>query len=228
MEVKILVVDDEDDVRNMIAAALEKFGYSSDMADSVKIATELMESTEYDIIITDKNMPDDIDGSQEGGMNILKYAKKHMPTAEVLIMTGYATIETAIEAMKLGAFDYLTKPFLINELKEKIDRILEYKSVINPENTIPIYKTLHNEVLNLLENKHDLTDDERHQLLKSLDTKIDHFFRAQKEWEKVVLIQREALAKIGAYVEQLKEHITPTDPSYGFVEKICKESNRRL
>ncbi len=228
MEVKILVVDDEDDVRNMIAAALEKFGYSSDMADSVKIATELMESTEYDIIITDKNMPDDIDGSQEGGMNILKYAKKHMPTAEVLIMTGYATIETAIEAMKLGAFDYLTKPFLINELKEKIDRILEYKSVINPENTIPIYKTLHNEVLNLLENKHDLTDDERHQLLKSLDTKIDHFFRAQKEWEKVVLIQREALAKIGAYVEQLKEHITPTDPSYGFVEKICEESNRRL
>ncbi|MFH1673732.1 MAG: response regulator [Pseudomonadota bacterium] len=228
MEIKILVVDDEDDVRNMIAAALEKFGYSSNMADSVKLATELMESTEYDIIITDKNMPDDIDGSQEGGMNVLKYAKKHMPTAEVLIMTGYATIETAIEAMRLSAFDYIIKPFLITELKEKVDRILEYKSFINPGNTIPIYKTLHNEILNLLENKHDLAEDERHKLLKSLDTKIDHFFRAQKEWEKVILVQRDALAKIGAYAEELKEYISQTGPSYSLLEKICEESGRRL
>lgn len=228
MGVKILVVDDEADVRNIIAAALEKFGYGSDIADSVKIATELMESIEYDIIITDKNMPDDIDGSQEGGMNILRYATKHLPAAEVLIMTGYATIETAIEAMKLGAFDYIQKPFSIEEIREKIERILEYKSFINPENTIPIYKTLHNDILNLLENKHNLTDDERYKLLQSLNTKIDYFFRAQKEWEKIILVQREALAKIGAYVEELKEYIGQTAPSYSLIEKICEESNRRL
>lgn len=227
MEVKILLADDEEDVRNTVAEYLEQFGYSIDRAESVEPALELMESTEYEIVIADKNMPDK-DGTEEGGMNLLRYAKKHFPTTEVLMMTGYASIETAIEAMKLGAFDYIVKPFSFNDLKKKIDRILELKSFINPENTIQIYKNLHDEILNLLENKDKITDDELRRLLNSLDGKIDNFFKAQKNWERVILVQREALANIAGYAEQLREGTPQTDPSYSLAEKICKESSKRL
>ena len=144
------------------------------------------------------------------------------------MMTGYATIETSIEALKLGAFDYLVKPFSIADLKTKIDRILEYKSFIDPENTIQIYKTLHEEILNLLERKDIPTDDERHDVLKSLDAKIDHFFRAQKNWERILIIQKEALANIAGYAEKLREDTPQTDTNYDMVEKICKESNKRI
>lgn len=227
MEVKILLADDDEDVSNTVARYLEQFGYSIDRAESVEPALELMESTEYEIVIMDKNMPDK-DGTEEGGMNLLRYAKRHFPTTVVLMMTGYASIETAIEAMKLGAFDYIVKPLSFNDLKKKIDRILEFKSFINPENTIQIYKNLHDEILNLLENKDKITDDELHKLLNSLDAKIDNFFKAQKNWERVILVQREALANIAGYVEQLRECTPQTDPSYSLIEKICKESSKRL
>ena len=104
MDVKILLADDEEDVRNTVAEYLEQFGYSIDRAESVEPALELMESTEYEIVIADKNMPDK-DGTEEGGMNLLRYAKRHFPTTEVLMMTGHASIETSIAAMKLGSFD---------------------------------------------------------------------------------------------------------------------------
>lgn len=227
MESRILVVDDDDAVRNMVAVSLERFGYSIDMADSVNRVMELMESVEYDIIIMDKNMPDTY-GNKEGGMHLLRCAKMHLPATQVIMITGYATIETAIEAMKLGAFDYITKPFSSKELKEKIDRILEYKSFINPDNTIQMYKALHDEILNLFKNRNSHTDDELHELLRSINTKIDHFFRAQKEWERIILTQREALGNIAVLAEQLKEDISQTEPSFNLFEKICEESNRRI
>ena len=150
MEIKILVVDDEDAVRNLIAEYLRRNGYTIDVADGVNSARELINSTKYDIIITDKNMPGP-DGDDEGGMDLLRYARDQQPTAETIMMTGFATIETAIEAMRIGAFDYIMKPFPHEALKALIDRVIEYKSFINPE-TIHSYKTLHNGILGLIEN----------------------------------------------------------------------------
>jgi len=145
------------------------------------------------------------------------------------IMTlWYATVETAVEAMKLGAFDYLTKPFAISDLKEKIDRIMEYRNFINSENTLQIYKTLHKELLSLLQNQDNLPDDKLHDLLKAAGKRIDHLFGAQKEWERIIHIQSEGLQNISEYAEKLKELIPQTNPAYPLVEKICEESKKRI
>ncbi|MBW1842358.1 MAG: response regulator [Deltaproteobacteria bacterium] len=226
MEIKILVVDDEDTVRDLIAEYLRRTGYTIDVADGVNSAKELINTTKYDIIITDKNMPG-LDGNDEGGMDLLLYARKQQPTAEIIMMTGYSTIETAIEAMRIGAFDYIMKPFPHEALKELIDRVMEYKSFINPE-TIHNYKTLHNEILSLIENKDSLTDDELHNMLKTLDKKIDRFFKAQKERERIIIRQKEALGKIAGFAEQLKDAVTEADNSYVLVGKICEETNKRI
>ncbi len=118
--------------------------------ENLKEALDLLESTEYDVIIADKNMPG-LNDDAEGGMDLLRYAKKHLETTEVIMMTGYGTLDSAIEAMKLGAFDYVIKPAPKEQLREKIDRMLEYKSLINAEDTIQTYKALHSDILTLLE-----------------------------------------------------------------------------
>jgi len=227
MEVKILVVDDDEDSRNLIGNILHEFGYAVDASSNLKRATKLMKINKYDIVITDKNMPGTHDNT-EGGMDLLRFVKKESPDTEVIMVTGYATIETAIEALKLGAFDYIHKPFSVKDLKNKIKRLLEYKSFINPDNTINIYRNIHNEILNLIEKRDSLNDEELHPLLTSLDKKIDHFFNAQKKWERAIIEQRQALGNIAAFAEQLKEHIPPTNPTYPLVENICKEANKRL
>lgn len=227
MDVKILVVDDDEDSRNLIANVLHEFGYDVNSAGDLNNAIKLLKDIKYEIVITDKNMPGNNDNT-EGGMDLLRFIKNESPETEVIMVTGYATIETAIEAMKLGAFDYIHKPFSVKELKSKIKRLLEYKSFINPNNTINIYRTIHNEILNLIEIRESINDDELHPILTSLDKKIDHFFNAQKKWERVIIEQRQALGIIASYTEQLKESIPPTNPSYGLLEKIGKEANKRL
>jgi len=227
MEVKILVVDDDEDSRNLIANVLNEFGYEVNTACDLKNAIKLLNDNKYEIVITDKNMPGKHENT-EGGMDLLRFVKKDSPETEVIMVTGYATIETAIEAMKLGAFDYIHKPFSVKELKSKIKRLLEYKSFINPNNTINIYRTIHNEILHLLEMRDSLDDAELHPILTSLDKKIDHFFNTQKKWERAIIEQRQALSNIAACAEQLKENILPTSSSYPLVEKICNEAQKRL
>ena len=227
MQAKILVVDDEEMICDLVARNLAPYDYKIDIAHSVKDAIDLLQTTDYDIVIADKNMPDS-DDDKEGGMNLLRYAKRNLPATEVIMMTGYATIETAVEAMKLGAFDYLAKPFAISDLKDKIDRIMEYRNFINSENTLQIYKTLHKELLSLLQNRDNLPDDDLHDLLKAVGKRIDHLFGAQKEWERIIHIQSEGLQNIAEHAEKLKELIPETNSAYPLVEKICEESKKRI
>ena len=145
MEPRILVADDEKDILIILADFMEKLGYRADLVDTVDAALVLMQKNDYDIFLVDKNMPDS-DSNKEGGMRLLRYAKENMPGTEVVMITGYATIRSAVEAMKLGAFDYITKPIPLKDLKEKIERILEYKRFINAENSVRTYKILHNQI----------------------------------------------------------------------------------
>ncbi len=227
MVVKILVVDDDEDSKNFIANVLHEFGYEVNSAGDLKSAIKLLKENKYDILITDKNMPGKDDNS-EGGMDLLRFIKNESSETEVIMVTGYATLETAIEAMKLGAFDYIHKPFSVKELKNKIKRLLEYKSFINPNNTIDIYRTIHNEILNLIEIRDTINNKKLHPILTSLDKKIDHFFRAQKRWERVIIKQRQALSIIASCAEQIKESISPENSSYPLLEKICKEAKKRV
>jgi len=228
MSVKILVVDDSEVPRIQVASYLAGDDYEIDLADGPKSAIELIKKNNYPIIITDKNMPDINNEGVEGGMYLLKYIQQNLPQTEVIMMTGNANIQTAIKAMQLGAFDYLVKPFSKNELLDTINRILEYQQFINPENTIKIYKGIHNEILDLFSNRKALNDEERHKKLKSIDAKIDYFFITQKSWEKIILTQRDALANISGYITELIQNISQTDPSFELVEKIIEESKRHI
>ena len=136
MDFKILVVDDDDSIRDVIVASLDQLPCEISTANSVLTAIEAIENKEFDLVITDKNMPHQ-DNEKEGGMAILKHIKENSPSTEMMVMTGFATVESAIEALKLGAFDYLLKPFSVEYLIEKVKRLIEYRAFINPQKNNP-------------------------------------------------------------------------------------------
>ncbi len=228
MAANILIVDDSDLSLKQVGKFLKKTEYTVTLAEGAPEALSLIEKEYYDIVITDKNMPGLHSASDEGGMELLKHIQINYHDTEVIMMTGYASIETAIEAMKLGAFDYLIKPFTQKELLDSIQRLLSYKGFINPGHTISIYKEMHNEILKLMENQKIINDEEMHQSLKSLDMKIDHFFKTQKNWEKIILTQRESLANIIPIAEDLKNKFESDKIVQNLLTKIIELAENRI
>ncbi|RJP61218.1 MAG: sigma-54-dependent Fis family transcriptional regulator [Candidatus Auribacter fodinae] len=125
---RVLIVDDEILMRRFLEETLERLGITVDSAKNGFDAIDLLEDTEYDMVFTDINMP------QMNGIEVLKRVKGQYPAAEVIVMTAYGTIETAVEAMKVGAFDYILKPFSIDQIELILKKVQERKRLIN-ENT---------------------------------------------------------------------------------------------
>lgn len=226
MGTRLLVVDDDSYVREMISSFLEKEGYAFDIADGLQAALKLIEANDYGIMLIDKNMPG-LEGGSEGGMDLLRLVKAQDPSAEVIMMTGYATIETAIEAMRLGAFDYIMKPFSVVDLRGKIKRLCEYRSFINCDDAIQIYKSIRTGMINLVEDRSAMTDNELDQALLRLNIEIDKLFYILKESERILLQQRESLTKIACLAEEFK-CIQSDDSLKNLVTEICTRSNNRL
>jgi DNA-binding response OmpR family regulator len=225
---RILAVDDDTVMREMLSTYLTGVGYGVDVSDGVKTTLSLIESNEYDIILLDKNMPG-LDGKgHEGGMEILRHVKAQMLPAEIIMMTGYATIDNAIEAMKLGAFDYIRKPFPLKELKEKIERLLEYKSFFDSAEIIKVYRDIQGEIFNLIENKLKISNSELDEALKSLNIKIDKCFMLFKGYERLALTQRESLANIALYAEQLNTNVSDLEQYQKLVDIIMTYSGNRI
>jgi DNA-binding response OmpR family regulator len=227
MTAKILVIDDDESVRNLLASFLQGEGHSFDMAESLGTARDLVDSNDYGILLIDKNMLG-TDGSGEGGMDFLRYVRSMGLSSEVIMMTGYATIKTAIEAMKLGAFDYIQKPFSLEDLRHKIKKLLEYRTFINPDYTIGIYKGIQREILRLIENRSRMSDNELDSSLLSLNEKIDQLFKTLKANERVILLQRESLANISSLAEQLKMELSEGNTPEDLIEDICRRSGNHL
>ncbi len=120
---KILVVDDELPVCKSVASALANENYAVDMALSGEEALRKEEENRYDIIVADLMM------LGISGMDLLKLLKEKRPEIMVIMITGYPSIKTAVESIKLGAFDYLPKPFTPNELRTLISRALARKQL---------------------------------------------------------------------------------------------------
>ncbi|MGH9321111.1 MAG: sigma-54-dependent transcriptional regulator, partial [Vicinamibacteria bacterium] len=116
---RILVIDDEESMRQLLEIALGKEGYRLTLAESGRKATELFDKSSYDLVISDIKMPD------MSGVDVLRHIKETDPTVPVIMITAYASAETAVEALRLGAYDYLTKPFKLEELKTNIRNALE-------------------------------------------------------------------------------------------------------
>ncbi|MCK4966962.1 sigma-54-dependent Fis family transcriptional regulator, partial [bacterium] len=124
-KVDILIVDDESLFRDYLKEIVTRMGFNADEAVNGKEAIEKIKEKEYDIIITDIRMP------EVTGMDVLKEAKSLQPNAEVLMITAFGTIENAVEAMKIGAFDYITKESSLDHIEIIIKKAIDYYSLKN-------------------------------------------------------------------------------------------------
>jgi len=118
---RILVVDDERSMRDLLSIMLTQAGYNVATADGGEAAIETLRQEGFDLVITDLRM------RKADGLAVLSAAKELSPQAVVLVVTAFASTETAVEAMKLGAYDYITKPFKLDEIKLTIANALERK-----------------------------------------------------------------------------------------------------
>src|SRR3990170_3160029 len=120
---RILVVDDEEIVRESLSEWLREDGYAVEMAPDGMTALERIKAEPWAVLLVDLKMPG-VDGLQ-----VLEEARKLRPDAQIVIMTAYATVDTAVRAMKTGAYDYLVKPFEPEELSLMMRKLIAQKEL---------------------------------------------------------------------------------------------------
>jgi len=126
---KILIVDDERSMRDVLSIMLKRAGYGVTVASDGEEAIAHIDRELFDLVITDLKMP------KAGGLDVLRAVKESAPESVVLIITAFASAESAVEAMKLGAYDYLTKPFQVDEVQLIVRNALE-KRRLTTENML--------------------------------------------------------------------------------------------
>jgi DNA-binding NtrC family response regulator len=148
--IRILVVDDDSDLRLTLCEYLESRKFAVSSARNGSEAVNMIQSRKltFDIIFTDLVMPPGPDG-----MEVLKVAKKNNPLSYVVVMTGYSSIETAIESIRCGAFDYLTKPFKLAEIEIVANRIVEYLTLLDDNRKLSAKLAFANEKSAMIESR---------------------------------------------------------------------------
>ena len=127
---KLLIVDDEKNIRAHLTTFFESSGHQVAAADSGRQALALLARQDsFDLVLTDYRM------AEMNGLELLQQLKRQLPGAAVILMTAYATVESAVAAMKAGAFDYVTKPFTLDQIGHAVERALEVQS-LRAENRI--------------------------------------------------------------------------------------------
>ncbi|HXK24666.1 MAG TPA: sigma-54 dependent transcriptional regulator [Myxococcota bacterium] len=124
---RVLVVDDERSMREFLEIFLRSEGHAVRTADGVAAAKAELEADDFDVVITDVQMPGGT------GIDLLRLVQSEAPETVVIVMTAFASTETAIEAMKAGAYDYVTKPFKVDEMRVVVEKALE-KKLLSSEN----------------------------------------------------------------------------------------------
>ncbi|WFB34789.1 sigma-54 dependent transcriptional regulator [Kiritimatiellota bacterium B12222] len=122
---KILIVDDEPSVLSVLSNLLKGQGFEIQPSLGGEKAVEHLNNESFDLMLTDIRM------EPVNGLELLKIAKSLYPTMSVMVVTAYGSVETAVEAMKVGAFDYVTKPFKVDELLITVQRALEFRRALH-------------------------------------------------------------------------------------------------
>ncbi len=113
----LLIVDDERAIREVCREVAQSLGFSTSVADSAEHAYRMLESQNIDVVMLDLRLPG------AGGLEALRQIRSRRPEAVVILVTGYGTVQSAVQAMKNGAYDYVTKPFSMEELRALLERI---------------------------------------------------------------------------------------------------------
>ncbi len=121
---RILVIDDDESLNRGICSFLNSKSFKTDTASNGKEGTKLLQKNSYDLILSDLQMP------EMDGLELLDYLIKNKITIPIIIMTAFASVENAVEAMKKGAEDYLTKPINLNELSIKIEKVIKSQTLV--------------------------------------------------------------------------------------------------
>lgn len=124
-KLSILVVDDDPVIRRLLEQRLKKAEYDVDVAEDGFKAEELLGKKRYDVVLTDLMMPGGI-----GGIEVLEIAKNISKDIEVILITAHSSVDSAVQAMKKGAIDYLEKPINFDELFLRIEKIVNFRSII--------------------------------------------------------------------------------------------------
>lgn len=127
---EILLVDDEENVREILALSLESRGHNVLPCPAPAAADKALDDKKFDVILTDLRME-----GRDAGLEVVRMAASKQPEAKVLLLTAFASAETAVAAMREGAFDYLTKPVSGDELNEAVERALESVNVVQESGT---------------------------------------------------------------------------------------------
>ncbi len=135
----ILVVEDELGMREILELMLQRMGYRVELAHNGRRALEILESQRFDLLLCDIRLGD------LTGLDVLKFAKAKDPETVAIMISAYATTETAVEAMNLGAYDYVPKPFDMEELENTIHKALDLKTIEREKQKLDdeLQKTLH-------------------------------------------------------------------------------------
>ena len=121
----LLVVDDDRHIQNAMADYLRSLGYRTETASTCGEAVERMEEFPFQVVVCDVNLPD------KDGFELLQWSRDNSPDTAVILLTGFGTIESAVEAIRMGAFDYLTKPVIDEELNLSIERAISQRKLLD-------------------------------------------------------------------------------------------------
>jgi DNA-binding NtrC family response regulator len=121
----LLVVEDDNDFRELISMVFRDAGHAVDETGDGETALGMIKGRKYDVVLSDVKLP------QMSGLEVLRETKFISPNTEVLMMTGFGSMESAVEAMKMGAYDYLQKPFGITELEMRVEKAIDHRMLSN-------------------------------------------------------------------------------------------------
>ncbi len=121
---RILIVDDEDGMRRLLGRVLTREGYDTSTVGSGAEALRLVANERFDLVVTDIKMP------EMDGLQLLENLKEYEPSLPIIVMTAYGTIENAVQALRLGAYDYIAKPFETDEIKLTVAKALERERLL--------------------------------------------------------------------------------------------------
>jgi DNA-binding response OmpR family regulator len=122
---KVLIVEDEDQLRNLLVAVLGSEGYEVESAESADVGLPLVQKNTYNCILSDVMMPG------MSGTDFLGKVKEICPATEFIIMTGFPKVDSAVQAIKVGAFDYISKPFELHEIKERVSAAITHGKALS-------------------------------------------------------------------------------------------------